>query len=202
MKRVFAMAWLGVLLVLVGIATGVLLLRLPRQGGQSGGVAGTSHLHAGPSIAQVRGLSSLVVLRAEVADVQVTQLRGYTGGVTAALVVKGDVTFATDLSAARFDSAEAHSRTAVLVLPPPGVRSPRLDHERSRLVCIGRSGLWRLVPDGERAEASALNKAYAEAQRVVEQAAAEPSLDQRARAHAESVLTEFFAAFGWTLTVR
>jgi hypothetical protein len=164
-------------------------------------VAATSHAHLGPTIEQVRGLASLTVLKVEVADVQVSQLDGYTGGAKTVLVVRGDLTFSTDLSRARFSSQDSFQRTAVLVLPPPQVTSPRVDHERTRIVGVWEYGLWRIAP-GDAAEAALIDQAYAEAQAVVAAAGQEPPLDARARQQAESVLVTFFQSLGWTLTVH
>jgi hypothetical protein len=150
---------------------------------------------------QVKGLAALTVLRVDVADVQVTDVRGYTGGVKAALVVKGDLVLSTDLSAARFESVDVEHRTAVLVLPPPRVSSPRVDHSRTRLLWVWRYGLWQAVP-GDRPHAAAVNRAYEEAQAVIAAAGKDLSLDGRARAQAESVLRTFFEAVGWRLRVR
>jgi hypothetical protein len=163
--------------------------------------ASTSHAHLGPTIEHVRGLASLTVLKVEVADVQVSERRGYTGGAKTVLVVKGDLTLSTDLSRARFASQDSFQRTAVLVLPPPQVTSPRVDHERTRVVCIWEYGLWRIAP-GDAAETVLIDQAYAEAQAVVAAAGREPSLEARARVQAETVLETFFQSLGWTLTVR
>src|SRR5687768_3413744 len=92
----------GLLLALAAVGVASLL---PTQWGGRGsrpGRPGVVHVHAGPTLEQVRGLAALTVLTVDVADVQVTDLRGYTGGVRAALVVKGDLLLSTDLSAARF----------------------------------------------------------------------------------------------------
>jgi hypothetical protein len=170
--------------------------------GGRGPAAGPAHAHAGPTIEQVRALSALTVLELDVADVQVTDLRGYTGGARAALVVKGDVTLASDLAQARFASVDHTARAAVLVLPPPRAGNARVDHARTRLIGVWRDGLWQMAPGGDAARAALVNQAYAEAQRVVAEAGQSPELDRRARAQAESVLKAFFGAMGWTLTVR
>ena len=185
--------------ILAGVFTGRLLMAL--LGAGSPGGANITHAHAGPTIEQVRNLASLTVLKVDVADVQVSELHGYSGGIKAALVVKGDVTLSTDLSEARFSSLDSQRRTATLVLPPPRVSSPRVDHDRTRLAWVWQSGLWTLVP-GERAHAAAVNLAYAEAQDVVAAAGMEPSLDERARVQAEGVLQTFFGAMEWSVTVR
>lgn len=158
-------------------------------------------VHAGPTLEQVRGLSSLVTLKAEIADVQVCQLHGYTGGMTAALLVKGDVLIATDLAQARLESVDENGRRVVLVLPPPKVQTARVDHSRTKLVGLWRSGLWEVVP-GDQAEQAILNRVYPEAQRIIESAGSDASLDQRARATAEAVFRQFFYGMGWQVTIR
>lgn len=185
-----------VALAAVGVAT---LLPLRRGGSGEGG--GVVHAHTGPTLEQVRGLAALTVLSVDVADVQVSDLHGFTGGIKAALVVKGELALSTDLSAARFESVDVQNRTAVLVLPPPHVSSPRLDHSRTRLVWVWEYGLWQAVP-GDRPHAAVVNRAYQEAQAVIAAAGQDPSLDPRARAQAESVLGTFFNALGWQVSVR
>ncbi len=186
-------------LALCGLLVDRLLWSRPPQSNGSESPT-VSHLHAGPTIEQVRSLASLTVLKVDVADVQVSGLHGYTGGAQAALVVKGDLTLSTDLSAARFTMLDARHRTAVLVLPPPRASSPRVDHDRTRLVWLWQYGLWRLVP-GEVGYAAAINRAYAEAQRIVAAAGNDQLLDERARAQAETVLRSFFAALDWKVSV-
>jgi hypothetical protein len=187
-------------LVLLGVGIGRLLPGAVAREPQAFTPA-LMHAHAGPTIEQVRGLSSLTVLKVDVADVQVTELRGYTGGAKAALVVKGDLTLSTDLSQARFDLLDPQHRRAVLVLPPPQVASPRVDHARTRLLGVWRYGLWQVVP-GDRAETTAVNRAFGEAQQVVAAAGGESSLDGRGKAQAEAALRAFFLALGWDVAVR
>jgi hypothetical protein len=149
-------------------------------------------------------LASLTVLQAEVADVQVSRWRGYTGGAAAVLLVRGDVTLATDLSRARFVATDPALRKVVLLLPPPRASAPRIDHERTRVACVCEYGLWRVAPDRpcDAAAARMLDQAYQEAQAIVASAGQDPSLDARARLQAEAVLATFFRSLGWTVTVR
>jgi hypothetical protein len=158
--------------------------------------------HTGVSIEQVQALSSLVTAKVDVADVTETSIKGRTGGVQAALLVKGDFLLGTDLAQARFESVDRAAHTAVLVLPQPQVTSPRLDHDRTRVFAISESGLWQFVPKDGRTSAAVVNLAYQDAQRQVERACNDPSLLERARRQAESVLRAFFAAAGWQLKVR
>jgi len=163
--------------------------------------SGTSSWHSGPTIEQVRMLSELVTTRVDVADVQETQISGYTGGIKAAILVKGDFLLGVDLSKARFDSVNAEGRTAVLVLPQPQVSSPRVDHDRTRLLSVGEQGLWKIVP-GDAAYTAVIDLAYREAQRIVGAAADQSSLIDRSRRQAQEVLGTFFEAMGWKLKVR
>jgi hypothetical protein len=157
--------------------------------------------HAGPTIEQVQSLSSLVTSRVEVSDVVVTKLSGYTGGIEAAVLLRGDFELGVDLSAAKFESMDQSAHTAVLVLPQPQASQPRVDHRRSRIVAIREQGLWKFVP-GNDAELAVTNLALRDTQQFVADAAAEPALIERARHQAEQVLGSFFKAVGWTVTVR
>ena len=188
--------------VTIGAAVGVWLLpRLGPAAGRGGNPHGVTTA-AGLTVERVRALSELTTLRVEVADALVTELRGYTGGEKAVLVVKGDFALAADLSAARFEAVDEQTRTAVLVLPRPRVQSVRVDHERTRLLGVWASGLWAVTPGGGGADAAAVNRAYREAQRVVASAAEDPHLNERARRQAEQALGAFFAALGWRVTIR
>ena len=139
--------------------------------------------------------------RVDVADVVETTLNGHAGGVRVAILVKGDFLLGTDLAAARFDDVNPARRTATLVLKPPSATSPRVDHARTRVFSITTDGLWQLVP-GDGGRAAVVNRAYADAQRIVADAAADPALLARARHQAEATLATFFAAGGWAVDVR
>ena len=59
-------------------------------------------LHGGLTIERLSEVSQLLTLKLDLADVLVSRIDGYTGGVEAALLVKGDVCLGVDLSQARF----------------------------------------------------------------------------------------------------
>jgi hypothetical protein len=160
-----------------------------RPGGQS----------AGPSLERIQRLATLVTIRVDLSDVQVSSARGYVGGMRVALLVKGDALLGTDLSRGRFEKFDRQARSAVLVLPQPQVTSPRLDQEQTRLFAVDTYGLWLLVPgDGRNIM---VNRAYAQAQEAVAHAAADPQLVDKARQQAQEVLGWFFAQQGWTLSI-
>ena len=167
----------------------------------SDGGQGGQTTHAGLTVERLQPLSSLVTARVDVADVVETTLAGHTGSVKAAILVKGDFLLGTDLSAARFEAVDTVRRTATLVLPPPAAASPRVDHARTRVFAINTGGLWQVVPGGDEAATAVVNRAYADAQRIVTLAADDRALLDRARRQAESVLKTFFAAVGWTVKI-
>jgi hypothetical protein len=157
---------------------------------------------SGPTLEQIETLSKLTTLKASVADALVTQLRGKTGGITAVLVIHGDVTLGVDLSKASFGSVDARSRTATLVLPTPRIQSVSLDQEKTKVVALCENGLWIIAPRGEDADAAVANLAYREAQRILARAAKDPDLIERARRQTEEIVTVFFAAIYWVIQVR
>ncbi len=154
--------------------------------------------HAGITVEQLT--EELLVLRLELSDVIVTRIDGYTGGAHAALLVKGDVSVGVDLAQAHFESIDENRRTATLVLPQPTASGSRVDHERSRIVALDETGLWKVLP-GNRALPAVVNKAMAEAQAALTAAASANNLRERARRHSEAVLASFCSSLGWRIKV-
>ena len=159
------------------------------------------HHHTGPTLEQLLPLSSLVTLRVQVSDVLETRIHGLTGGISAAVLVKGDVELSTDLAKARFEAVDEGSRTAVLILPQPVASQARLDFTRTRIFALSRDGLWELALS-DYAGKSVVNQAYEEAQKSVAVAAEGEALREKAKAQAEQVLAAFFQAMNWRVTVR
>jgi hypothetical protein len=118
-----------------------------------------------------------------------------------ALLLKGDFLLGVDLEEARFEAIDKEKHTAVLVLSQPRVKSPRVDHQRTRVYGVSTDGLWMLVP-GDAGQCRAIDRAYEQAQRFVEEAAGDAKLIEQARRRAEQVLATFFAAMGWSVNVR
>jgi hypothetical protein len=152
-------------------------------------------------IAKVRQLAALVTLEAPMSDVQVSEIAGLTGSLRLVLAVHGDVQVATDLNQARLESVDAEQRTAVLILPRPRPMRPRLDHEKTRVVQIERTGMWRILW-GQAGESALTNQALVAAQRVLGEAAEDEELMKRACSHTEGVLRNFFAALDWDVAVQ
>jgi hypothetical protein len=181
--------------IAAGCATGIRCAAWRIQGSAGGG-------HTGLTIEQVQPLDGLVTTRIEVADVLESDLDGYTGGMRVALLVKGDFLMGVDLSEARFESINDTARTAVLVLPQPQARSPRLDHEKTKVFAVSQSGLWQIAPGGGRATGVVIDRGYREAQRFIAAACEDPALLARSRQQAEAVLATFFKAMGWDVSVQ
>lgn len=157
--------------------------------------------HAGLTIERLAELSELLVVKVEVSDVLVSSIEGRTGGVQVVLMVKGDVSLGVDLSKARFERMDNVNRVAVLVLPPPSPSRPRLDHSRTRTVLIRKEGLWLLSP-GTRTYAVVVDRAMAEAEKLIGSAGMTKDADGRARAHAETVLRAFFRSLNWNVEIQ
>jgi hypothetical protein len=130
-----------------------------------------------------------------------TRIDGYAGGVAAIIVIHGDFLLGVDLSAAKFVTVDQQERSVVMTLPPPTVTSPRLDQDKTRLLCLNRQGLWSIIP-GDAGQEAVVNHAYRHAQGVVAAAGADPKLLEEARQHTESTLNGFFAAIRWKVTIH
>ena len=115
--------------------------------------------------------------------------------------MRGDLLLGVDVSRVRLDSVDPRARTAVAVLPPPDVISPRVDHEGSRIFAVTENGLWQLVP-GDAAQAAAVNEGLAAAQALVARAGRDPALGEAARRHAEQSIGSFYRALDWQVSVR
>jgi hypothetical protein len=161
----------------------------------------SAHDPPGPTIQQIRQLSQLVTAKITIADARETTLSGYLGDVKAVLVVRGDALLGPDLSQARIISCDPATRTMVIELPLPRVISYRLDHTGTRLACLSHDGLWVIVP-GDAGRTAVLNRAYAEAEQAVAEAAAKPDVIDKAIEHAQEALGSFFATGGWRVEIR
>lgn len=170
-------------------------------GDEAGAGDPVRHVTQGLRIEQVRRLGRLVSLEVPISDVQTSSLEGLTGAVRLVLAVRGDVQIGTDLSQAAWEEMDAEKKSAILVLPKPAPAHPRLDHNRTRILHLDRSGMWRLLP-GQAGEQALTNRAMVSAQSLLENAAATPELVAQACAHTEKILGEFFQALGWQVVIR
>lgn len=160
-------------------------------------VAGPEIQSSGPRIEEVRRLARLAVLRVQVANV----IEGRTRGARAAVLVKGDCDIAVDLDQIEIAAKDPRQRTATLVLPDPRPERPRVDHDRTRLYEVRKTGLALLNPLADPRPAL-LADCMRAAQAEVERAVADPEFVAQAREHAELLLRSFYRELDWDVTVR
>lgn len=153
------------------------------------------------TLERLQEVAELLTLRIGVEETLVTQIDGYVGGISVTLLVRGDVSLGVDLAQGRLVQVDPSRRRATLVLPPPHCVAPRVDQERSQVLALSRSGLWRMAPTS-RPESAVLQAALLDAQHRVEAAAASPPARRRAQAHAAAVLQRFGQSLGWTIDLR
>ena len=156
---------------------------------------------SGPTIQQIQQLSELVTAKVTIADARETTLSGYLGDVKALLVVRGDALLGPDLSQARIVSCDNSTKVMVIELPRPRLISSRLDHSATRVVSLLNDGLWVIVP-GDAGRTAVLNRAYAEAEKAVAEAAVTPETVNEAAEHARHALSAFFGSGGLNVQVR
>jgi hypothetical protein len=152
----------------------------------------------GPTVVQLERLQHLVSARVHVADVLVGESRWLEGS----WIVQGDALMSVDMSKAEVRDRDEKARTAAIVLPRPAVLSPRVNHEGSRRWDV-KSRSWiplvgTLLGDRRGLEEQAMR----EAQRLVERAAGTEANAATARRGVESMISEFYRAVGWQVSVR
>jgi hypothetical protein len=152
----------------------------------------------GPTVVQLERLQQLVSTRVHVADVLVGESRWLEG----AWIIGGDALLAVDMSQAEVTDKDEKAQTATIMLPHPAVLSARVNHERSQQWDI-KSRSWiplagLLLGDRRAIEQQAMQ----EAQRLVERAAGTDENAAAARQGVESMLSEFYRAVGWHISVR
>ena len=151
-------------------------------------------------LSRITELAELVTLRVPVSTVITTEIVGYTGSVSCAIVVHGEVELGVDLEQARFEDVDPEARTAILVLLEPKTRAARLDHARTHVYSLDRHGLWVMLPSDEPGR-RVVNRGMTEAQATLEQTARDPVLIQKAQEQAEQVLRGGFGVLGWRVSL-
>ena len=154
------------------------------------------------TIERIQPVLSLLTSRVQVSDVAYEKLDGYTGSLKLAALIHGDVLIQIDLADAQLVEIHDDRRTATLVLPMPEAISPRIDHNRTRVIAVYTSGLWRMVPT-DQGRAQLFDRAMANAQQRIAQAAVEQTLVDDARQQAERIITTFARdQLDWQIDIR
>jgi hypothetical protein len=150
----------------------------------------------GPRIEDVRKLATLAVLRVQVASV----IEGHTAGATGAVLVKGDADVAVNLDRIELAERDEERRTATLRLPQPTPERPRVDHERTKVYELRKTGLAAINPFAD-PRSDLLEDAMRAAQAEVERSVSDPAFIEQARLQAEMLLHSFYAQLGWDVRV-
>jgi hypothetical protein len=158
---------------------------------------GSRFSSSGPRIDEVREIARLAVLRVQVADV----IEGDTAGARAAVLVKGDADMAVDLERIEIADRDEQSRTATLLIPTPVPERPRVDHDRTRIYELEKTGLALINPFAD-PRADLLADCMRAAQEDVERAVRDAEFVAQAKEQTERLLRSFYREWGWEVTVR
>jgi hypothetical protein len=152
----------------------------------------------GPTMVQLERLQYLVSTRVHVADVLVGESRWLEGS----WIIQGDALLAVDMAKAEIKVRNEHAKTAVIVLPQPAVLSGRVNHEKTQEWDI-KSRSWVPLASLILGDRTAMEKqAMVQAQQLVERAAGSDDNKATARQGVEGMLTEFYRAVGWHISVQ
>ncbi len=152
----------------------------------------------GPTIVQLERLQYLVSTRVHVADVLVGESRWLEGS----WIIQGDALLAVDMAKAEVRDRNEQAKTAVIVLPQPVVLSGRVNHQKTQEWDI-KSRSWVPLASLILGDRTAMEKeAMLQAQQLVERAAGTDDNKATARQGAEGMLTEFYLAVGWLISVK
>lgn len=193
------MTWNRILAGATCIGLGLLLCNMAYE--SMAALPESESISTPPSIESIRELSELTILAVEAMAVVSTEVSGYTGCTSVAMLVQGTVTLAVDLDRARFVQVDQQRKHLLLALPRPSVRRVSIDPHQTRVLHCERRGLWRLAV-GTALEDRALAEAMAVGHDRLKGAGLQVERIQRARDHAQAVLRRFITEMGWTLDIH
>ncbi len=150
-----------------------------------------------PRIEDIREIAKLAVLEVHVADV----IEGRNAGGRALVLVHGDADLAVDWSAIEVAATDAEQRVLTLNLPEPQVERARVDHDRTRVYEVVKTGVaaWNPFADPRPA---LLEDCMRAAQQSIDRAARDPAFVAQARLRTESLLTAYHQRLGWRTAIR
>lgn len=147
-----------------------------------------------PTVTQLQRLGELVVLRASVADVLATSGYGYDGS----WLIKGDALIAVDMRQAKFQMADTEAKKLVVLLPPPAVIQPRVDHEKTQTWDV-KTQNWVSWIGGDQDKLR--DESMRKAQRLVYDSCTGEEVMSQARSQTELMLTNMYRFIGWKAEV-
>ncbi len=151
----------------------------------------------GPRIEDIRRIARLAVLRVQVADV----IEGRNAGARAVLLVKGDADIMVDFGAIEIADRNDELRTATLRLPAPTPERARVDHDRTRVYELHKTGLAAINPFADPRQ-PLLEDCMRAAQDTIRQSVRHPDFVTQAKRQAEVLLKAFYHEMGWDVTIE
>jgi hypothetical protein len=124
-------------------------------------------------------------------------LVGEGEGCRGAWLVKGDALVGVNLGRARIAEKDEATKEALIVLPPPEVLQPRVDHQRSKTWEVRRMTWLPWNADQDRLR----DEVMLQAQQLVARAAGSNENLQQARTAAATIVKGFFEEVGWEVKV-
>jgi hypothetical protein len=153
---------------------------------------------SGPTIVQLERLQYLVSTRVHVADV----LIGESSWLQGSWIIQGDGLIGVDMSRAEIKGKDEKSRTAIIVLPQPGVISARVNHQKSQQWDV-KSRSWIPLASTILGDRQAMEQqAMLEAQQLIERAASADEYKEAARRGIQGMLAELYGGVGWNVSVQ
>ena len=185
----------GLLVAFAAAAAGVGVLA-GLWGYNRGKGAATQITDTGPSVIQLEKLTELATVKVHVADVLKAENTSWMGDIKGAWLIKGDALLSVDMKLAKVLRTDDATKTVTVLLPPPRVIQPRVDHRRTEAYDWQKG--WLRSSDVADA---VWKEAMKHAQELVEQLAAEPDQIDLAREQTETALRQVYANVGWNLVV-
>ena len=160
----------------------------------------TTFSDTGPMVTHFEKLGQLCTLKLHVADILKAQRNpgSWINYVKGAWIVRGDALVGVDMTQASIESKDYATRHAVIILPPPRLISPRVDHDRTETYDVQHG--WFSAKEADQTRDEAMKRA----QQLVEQAAQRDLTDPQcpARPQAETLIKAFYEELGWTVEVK
>ena len=147
----------------------------------------------GPTVERLQSLSHLVTTRVYIVDVLIGEGEGCRG----AWLIKGDALVAVNLGRAQITEKNEATKQALIMLPPPEVLQPRVDHERTKTWEVRRMVWLPWNADADRLR----DEVMRQAQQLVAHAAGSDENLQQAKMSAATIVRAFYEEVGWQVRI-
>lgn len=149
--------------------------------------------NVGPTVTQLQEMRQIVATKVHVTDILTGEGEGYKGS----WFITGDALIMVDAHDVKV-TRDDETRTATIVLKPPWVTQPRVDHERSKKWDIKKTTWIPFAGDQD----ALRDAAMMHAQRLIYDAASREEYRAAAREMAARMLEKIYGHVGWTVNVE